>query len=87
MSSAGRLLSAVAGTVFPLRPQGDAEENDAKANDSKYSLASSVSNMDGGPAAGALHTLTSVACASIAHPPIAEMKHGGLKHSGHGKDL
>jgi betaine-aldehyde dehydrogenase len=76
------------GPVITVQPFSDEDEAVRWANGVKYGLASSVFNKDHGRAMRVSRRLD-FGCVWInTHIPIvAEMPHGGFKHSGYGKDL
>ena len=82
------IQNEVFGPVITVQKFGDESEALTLANDVQYALASSVWTTDHGRAMRFAKRLD-FGCVWInAHIPIvAEMPHGGFKHSGYGKDL
>ncbi|GAA1816817.1 gamma-aminobutyraldehyde dehydrogenase [Planosporangium flavigriseum] len=76
------------GPVITVQRFSDEDEAVAFANGVRYGLASSVFTRDHGRAMRVVRRLDFGCVWVNTHIPIvAEMPHGGFKHSGHGKDL
>ena len=82
------IRTEVFGPVITVQKFGDENEAVAMANDTEYGLASSVWTTNVGTAAR-LSMRLDFGCVWVnTHIPlVAEMPHGGFKHSGYGKDL
>ncbi|MGH8921339.1 MAG: aminobutyraldehyde dehydrogenase, partial [Actinomycetes bacterium] len=80
--------SEIFGPVLTVQRFGDEEQAVAWANGVEYGLASSVWTADHGRALRVSRRLDFGAVWINTHIPlVAEMPHGGFKHSGYGKDL
>ena len=89
LDQADELISTeVFGPVITVQRFTDENDAVAKANDSPYALASSVWSTNATTAARMAARLDFGCVWVNAHIPlVAEMPHGGFKHSGYGKDL
>ncbi|GIE78308.1 gamma-aminobutyraldehyde dehydrogenase [Actinoplanes philippinensis] len=82
------IQNEVFGPVITVQKFGDEDEAVAYANGVEYALASSVWTKDHGRAMRMTQRLDFGCVWVNCHIPlVAEMPHGGFKHSGHGKDL
>lgn len=82
------IQNEVFGPVITVQRFGDEDEAVAYANGVEYALASSVWTKDHGRAMRMTQRLDFGCVWVNCHIPlVAEMPHGGFKHSGHGKDL
>ena len=82
------ISTEVFGPVITVQKFTDENDAMAKANDSEYALASSVWSTNATTVARVAARLDFGCVWVNTHIPlIAEMPHGGFKHSGYGKDL
>ncbi|GAA1622701.1 gamma-aminobutyraldehyde dehydrogenase [Actinoplanes couchii] len=82
------IQNEVFGPVITVQRFGDEDEAVGYANGVEYALASSVWTKDHGTAMRMTQRLDFGCVWVNCHIPlVAEMPHGGFKHSGHGKDL
>ncbi|GAA4945643.1 gamma-aminobutyraldehyde dehydrogenase [Actinoplanes utahensis] len=82
------IQNEVFGPVITVQRFGDEDEAVSYANGVEYALASSVWTRDHGRAMRMTQRLDFGCVWVNCHIPlVAEMPHGGFKHSGHGKDL
>ncbi|MFC4071022.1 gamma-aminobutyraldehyde dehydrogenase [Actinoplanes subglobosus] len=82
------IQNEVFGPVITVQRFGDEDEAVGYANGVEYALASSVWTKDHGRAMRMTQRLDFGCVWVNCHIPlVAEMPHGGFKHSGHGKDL
>jgi len=82
------IRTEVFGPVITVQKFGDENEAVTMANDTRYGLSSSVWTSNAGTAARVSMRLDFGCVWVNTHIPlVAEMPHGGFKHSGYGKDL